>query len=165
MCIEKGKELKVKILGENGIGEFLKIFLQICFIGGIVLLIVLPFVLQMVGLHLNATAFIIYPNGIALLVIAKQFIGQFDSLKNKNPFCMENAKRLKTCYIASLVETVLWIIDLIYMIFLAKSEEIIVLLVMVFMIILFIGVSIAFYILSELIKQATEYKNENDLTI
>lgn len=155
----------MKILGENGIGEFLKIFLQICFIGGIVLLIVLPFVLQMVGLHLNATAFIIYPNGIALLVIAKQFIGQFDSLKNKNPFCMENAKRLKTCYIASLVETVLWIIDLIYMIFLAKSEEIIVLLVMVFMIILFIGVSIAFYILSELIKQATEYKNENDLTI
>lgn len=51
------------------------------------------------------------------------------------------------------------------MIFLAKSDDIFVLLVMIFMIILFIGVSIAFYILSELIKQATEYKNENDLTI
>ena len=165
MCIEKGKGLKVKILGEKGIGEFLKIFLQICFMGGIVLLIVLPFALQMVGLHLNATAFVIYPNGIALLVIAKQFIGQFDSLKNKNPFCMENAKRLKTCCIASLVETVLWIIDLIYMIFFAKSDDVIVLLVIGFMIILFIGVAIAFYILSELIKQATEYKNENDLTI
>ena len=71
----------------------------------------------------------------------------------------------KNCCIASLVETALLIIDLLYMIFLVKSEDIFVLLVMVFMIILFIGVAIAFYILSELIKQATEYKNENDLTI
>lgn len=72
---------------------------------------------------------------------------------------------MKNCCIASLVETALLIIDLLYMIFLVKSEDIFVLLVMVFMIILFIGVAIAFYILSELIKQATEYKNENDLTI
>ena len=116
-------------------------------------------------MHLNASIYVIYPNGIVLLVIVKQFIGQFDSLKNKNPFCMENSKRLKICCIASFVETALLVIDLLYMIFLAKSEDIIVLLVMAFMIILFIGVAIAFYILSELIKQATEYKNENDLTI
>ena len=30
---------------------------------------------------------------------------------------------------------------------------------------LFAGVAIAFYILAELIKQATEYKEENELTI
>ena len=154
----------MKILGENGIGKFLKVFLQICFCGGIVLLIVLPLIAQIAKVHLNASIYVIYPNGIVLLVIVKQFIGQFDSLKNKNPFCIENSKRLKNCCIASLIETVLLIIDLLYMIFLAKSD-IFVLLVMVFMIILFIGVSIAFYILSELIKQATEYKNENDLTI
>ena len=140
----------MKILGENGIGKFLKVFLQICFWGGIVLLIALPLIAQIAKVHLNASIYVIYPNGIVLLVIVKQFIGQFDSLKNKNPFCIENSKRLKNCCIASLIETVLLIIDLLYMIF---------------MIILFIGVSIAFYILSELIKQATEYKNENDLTI
>lgn len=155
----------MEILGEKGIGKILKIFLQVCFWGGIAVLIILPFLLQMVGLRFNASAFVIYPNGIALLVIVRQFIGQFDSLKNKNPFCIENSKRLKNCCIASLVETALLIIDLLYMIFLVKSEDIFVLLVMVFMIILFIGVAIAFYILSELIKQATEYKNENDLTI
>ena len=137
----------MKILGENGIGKFLKVFLQICFWGGIVLLIALPLIAQIAKVHLNASIYVIYPNGIVLLVIVKQFIGQFDSLKNKNPFCIENSKRLKNCCIASLIETVLLIIDLLYMIF------------------LFIGVSIAFYILSELIKQATEYKNENDLTI
>lgn len=121
--------------------------------------------LQLVGLKLNATAFVIYPNGIALLVIVRQFIGQFDSLKNKKPFCMENVKRLKISGIASLVETALWTIDLLYTVFLAKGADVIIVLVLAFLIILFAGVSIAFYILAELIKQATEYKEENELTI
>ena len=155
----------MEILGEKGIGKFLKIFLQVCFWGGIALLIILPFTLQIVGLNLNATAFVIYPNGIALLVIVRQFIGQFDSLKNKKPFCMENVKRLKTSGIASLVETALWTIDLLYTIFLAKGADVVIVLVLAFLIILFAGVSIAFYILAELIKQATEYKEENELTI
>lgn len=153
------------IFGEKGIGKFLKIFLQICFWGGIVLLIILPFMLQMLGLKLNATAFVIYPNGIALLVIVRQFIGQFDSLKNRKPFCMENVKRLKTSGVASLVETALWTIDLLYTVFLAKDADVVIVLVLAFLIILFAGVSIAFYILAELIKQATEYKEENELTI
>jgi len=155
----------MKILGENGLGRFLKVFLQTCFFGGILLLIILPFQLQIVGLHLNATAAIIYPNGIALLAIVYQFIGLFDSLKNNNPFCMENVKRLKHAGIASLVEAALWAIDLIYQLVLAKSFEPQFLLVLIFLFILFIGVSIALYILAELIRQGTEYKVENELTI
>lgn len=155
----------MEVLGEKGIGNILKIFLQVCFWGGIVLLIILPFQLQMFGLKLNATAFVIYPNGMALLVIVRQFIGQFDSLKNKNPFCIENVKRLRISGIASLVETVLWTIDLLYTIFLAKGADVVIVLGLAFMIILFAGVAIAFYILAELIKQATEYKEENELTI
>ena len=93
----------MEILGENGIGKILKIFLQICFWGGIAILIILPFELQIVGLKLNATAFVIYPNGIVLLVIVRQFIGQVDSLKDRKPFCMDNVKRLKTSGIASLI--------------------------------------------------------------
>ena len=155
----------MEILGEKGIGKFLKIFLQVCFWGGIAVLIVLPFMLQRVGLKLNATAFVIYPNGIALLVIVRQFIGQFDSLKNRKPFCIENVKRLKTSGVASLIETALWTIDLLYTIFLAKGADVIIVLVLAFLIILFAGVSIAIYIIAELIKQATEYKEENELTI
>lgn len=155
----------MEILGEKGIGKILKIFLQICFWGGIVILIILPFELQIVGLKLNATAFVIYPNGIVLLIIVRQFIGQFESLKNREPFCMENVKRLKTSGIASLIETVFWTIDLLYTIFFAKSEDVVIVFVFAFLVILFAGVSIAFYILSELIKQATEYKEENELTI
>ena len=56
----------MKILGENGIGKFLKVFLQICFWGGIVLLIALPLIAQIAKVHLNASIYVIYPNGIVL---------------------------------------------------------------------------------------------------
>ena len=49
----------MKILGENGIGKFLKVFLQICFWGGIVLLIALPLIAQIAKVHLNASIYVI----------------------------------------------------------------------------------------------------------
>ena len=155
----------MKILGENGLGRILKVFLQTCFIGGIILLIIWPFQLKLFGLKPNAVTLVIYPNGIALLAIVYQFIGLFDSLKNNDPFCMENVKRMKFAGIASLVEAMFWGLDLIYEVVLAKSTELLFIAGVLFLFILFIGVAIALYILSELFKQATEYKKENELTI
>ena len=155
----------MKILGENGLGKILKVFLQTCFFGGILLLIIWPFQLKLFGLEPNAIGLVIYPNGIALLAIVYQFIGLFDSLKNNNPFCTENVKRMKYAGIASLVEAILWGLDLTYEVMLAKVTEPLFIAVLIFLFILFIGVAIALYILSELFKQATEYKKENELTI
>ena len=73
----------MELTGKKGIGNLLKIFLQICFYVGILVLVGLPFVLNLMGLNLNACMFVIYPNGIVLLIIAKKFIKLFDSLKNK----------------------------------------------------------------------------------
>lgn len=155
----------MKITGEKGLGRILKVFLQACFWGGIGLLIIWPFQLKIFGLELNPIAGVIYPNGIALLVIVYQFIGLFDSLKNNNPFCIENVTKMKYAGIASLIEAVLWGMDLIYGIFIAKNIAPLIILVLAFLFILFIGVAIALYMLSELFKQATEYKTENELTI
>ena len=155
----------MKILGENGLGKILKVFLQTCFIGGIILLIIWPFQLKLFGLEPNAVGLVIYPNGIALLAIVYQFIGLFDSLKNNNPFCIENVKRMKYAGIASLIEAVLWGLDLIYEVVLVKAAEPFFVAVLGFLFILFTGVAIALYILSELFRQATEYKTENELTI
>lgn len=155
----------MKILGENGLGRILKVFLQACFWGGIALLIIWPFQLKLFGLRLNTITSVIYPNGITLLVIVYQFIGLFDSLKNNNPFCMENVKLMKKAGIASLVEAIFWGIDLIYEVVFAKGMDPLFIAVLAFLFILFLGVSIALYILSELFKQATEYKTENELTI
>lgn len=155
----------MKVTGKKGLGNILKIFLQICFWLGVIFLILLPFVLKNIGFSLNASAFIIYPNGIVLLIITYKFIQLFDSLKNNNPFNNQNVKILKYTGVASLVGAFFWFIDLLYEIFLAKSEDIVSMMTLGFLAILFLGVAIALYMLSELFKRAIEYKEENELTI
>lgn len=155
----------MKITGEQGIGKILKVFLQVCFYSGIIILIGLPFILNKIGFNLGASMYVIYPNGIVLLMITHKFISLFNSLRLNNSFCTENVKLLKITGIISLIGSILWLIDFLYEIVLAKSEDIVFNCTLLFLCILFLGVSIALYILSELLKQATEYKKENDLTI
>lgn len=155
----------MQITGNKGLGKSLKILLKICFYVGIILLVLLPFILHLLGLHLNVTAFVIYPNGIVLLAITHKFIKLFDSLKENKPFCDETVKILKSTGIIALIGAILWLIDLLFEIILAKSLDLVVIVVLGFLFILFIGVAIALYILSELFREATEYKKENELTI
>ena len=155
----------MQILGEKGIGNVLKIFLQGSFYIGIIILITLPFIFNKLGFGLGASMYIIYPNGIILLLIIKKFIKLFNSLRFNNPFCERNVRVLKTTGVISLIGSIFWMLDFLYEIFLAKSEDIVSNTILLFLSILFFGVSIALYILSELFKQATEYKKENELTI
>lgn len=155
----------MQITGKKGIGNILKILLQIAFYGGIILLVILPFILQAFGIQLNASMYIIYPNGIVLLMIVKQFIKLFDSLKKNQPFSESNVTILKNTAKVALIESFLWLIDLLYEIILAKAYDILLILVVTFLSILFLGVSIALYVLAELFKEATQYKQENELTI
>ena len=155
----------MELTGEKGLGKMLKIFLQICFYVGAVIIVFLPFVLQRLGLGLGASLFIIYPNGIVLLIITREFIKLFDSLVTNNPFCEENIKILKTTGIVALIGSGLWLLDLLYEVILAKSNDIVFNATLLFLCILFFGVAVALYMLSELFKQATKYKKENELTI
>lgn len=155
----------MKITGKSGLGDILATFLQVCFWGGMIFLVALPFVLQGFGLSLGASSIVIYPNGTILLMITRQFIQLFDSLKNNCPFCDHNVKILKWTGIFALVGSFFWIFDLLYEIILAKSQDIVVIVVLLFLAVLFLGVAIALYILAELLKEATEYKKENELTI
>lgn len=155
----------MKITGEQGIGKILKVFLQVCFYSGIIILVGLPFILNKLGFNLGASMYVIYPNGIVLLMITHKFINLFNSLRLSTPFCEENVKLLKVTGIISLIGSVLWLIDFLYEIILVHSEDIVFNCTLLFLCILFLGVSIALYILSELFKQATEYKKENELTI
>lgn len=154
----------MKVTGEKGLGSILKIILQISFIGGIMFLVLLPILLLVIGEHIGAFGYILYPNGIAMLVIVKQFIGLFDSLKENKPFSNNTVKRLKNASISAIVMAILFVIQTLYEFFLVKAD-IVFCLVLGFLVVLFFGVAIALYILSELFRQATEYKTENDLTI
>lgn len=155
----------MKITGKNGLGDRLKSLLQVCFWAGMIILIVLPFGLQGWGISLSASSIIIYPNGIILLIITHKFIELFDSLKKNNPFCDCNVKILKSTGVVALVGSFFWLFDLLCEIIFRKSNDIVFIVILAFLTILFLGVAIALYMLSELMKEATEYKKENELTI
>lgn len=150
----------MKIVGKKGLGNILKIILQICFWGGITFLITLPIILKRISIF----EIMLYLNGITMLVIVKQFIELFNSLKIEKPFCENTVKKMNTASIASGIMTVLFFIETIYK-FTLDNSDIKINCILVFMTILFLGVAIALYILAELFRQATEYKSENDLTI
>ena len=100
-----------------------------------------------------------------MLGIIYQFIKLFKSLEKSEPFTYENVDILKRTSIMSLIMSIFWIVDLVFMILIMKNTYINYILVISFLSLLFFGVSIALYILKELMLQATKYKEENDLTI
>lgn len=146
------------------IGKFIKIFLIIGMIISVPLIIISPMLLNHTSKSMYSM-FIIYPNGLLILIFAYQFIKLFKSLENNNPFNDDNVKTLKISGIISLITSIMWIVDLLFMIFVIKNTYVNYIIVLLFLAALFFGVSIALYILSELFRQATEYKKENDLTI
>ena len=108
----------MKILGKNGLGNILKIILQICFWGGIAFLITLPIILKRISIF----EIMLYLNGITMLVIVKQFIELFNSLKIEKPFCENTVKKMNTASIASGIMTVLFFIETIYKFALDNSD-------------------------------------------
>ena len=148
----------------NKLGKYLKILLVVGFVIFIPSIIISPFLLN----HTSKTIysmFIIYPNGLLMSVIIYEFIKLFKSLEDNNPFNYENVKTLKTTSVVSLIMCILWFIDLLFMVLIIKNTYINYIIVLIFLALLFLGVSISLYILSLLFKQATDYKEENDLTI
>lgn len=148
----------------NKIGKTLKIVLIIGILIGIPVAGISPFLLQ----HTSKTIysmFIIYPNSLLMIGITYQFIKLFGYLEKNDPFTYNTVKTLKVTGILSSLMSLLWLIDLFFMIFVIGNKYINYIIVLIFLAVLFFGVSIALYILSELFRQATDYKEENDLTI
>ena len=148
----------------NKLGKILKILLIIGTIVAIPIIVISPMLLN----HTSKTIysmFVIYPNGFLMVLFAFQFIKLFKSLENNNPFNYDNVNILKKGSIISLIMSILWFIDLLFMIFIIGNTYVNYIIVLIFLAGLFFGVFIALYILSELFRQATNYKQENDLTI
>jgi len=148
----------------NKIGRILKIILLIGYIIAIPILGYLPFILKN-NISLASSMFIIYPNGILMLGVIYNFIKIFNLLEVNKPFSKEVTKCFKTTSIITLVMSIFWIIDLLFMVIVLKNHYINYIIVLIFLAVLFFGVSIALYLLKELFNQAIEYKEENDLTI
>lgn len=145
-------------------GKIIKIILIIGMIISIPIVLVIPFLLRH-NISLLNTMLIIYPNGILMVGITWEFIKLFKSLEENNPFNRDNVKILKNTGTISFIMSGLWFVDLLDLVLIIKNYYINYILVLIFLTVLFLGVGIALYILSALFKQATDYKEENDLTI
>ncbi len=146
------------------VGKIIKIILIIGMIISIPIMGIIPFLLKH-SISLIHSMLIIYPNGILILGIIWEFVKLFKSLEMNNPFNRDNVKILKDAGTISYIMSVLWFIDLLDLLLIIKNYYINYILVLAFLVLLFIAIGISLYILSALFKQATDYKEENDLTI
>lgn len=151
----------MKITGKNSVSNFIEICLKIIFVMGLIIYLALPFLLSKYVEWFNPVLkyipalVILYVSGIPALIIVFKFIKIFNTLKLDNPFIMENVKNLKAISICSLIISIEYIIG---MFFIVSIFEII-------LIAVFIITWLGSYILSELLRKAIEYKEENELTI
>ena len=145
-------------------GKILKRIIKIAFLVAIPIIIILPFIIK----EKNNIIFymsIIYPNSILMLGIMYQFVRLFSSLEKNNPFTIENVNILSTTSKISYSMSLLWIIDIFILLFGIKNNDLNYLIVIIFLSILFFGVGVALWLLSVLFEKATNYKEENELTI
>jgi len=148
----------------NKMGELLKSIVIIGIVLAIPSIVLVPFLLSN-NYSVIYSMLIVYPNGALMIAIAYQFLKMFDSLKKNNPFNKENVQILKKTGYLSFTMSILWILDLLLMVFVIHNTYVNYIIVLLFLFILFFGVGIALWTLSLLLQQATEYKEENDLTI
>ncbi len=147
------------------IAIILNIILKIAMVIGIGILLGLWEILKLLNIKFDLLVFLIYPAGILFLGLVTRFIKLFNQLKIENPFNHNTVKYLKQAMIISTSISLIIFIALLLAIFMYPSYTLTLKISLTFFTILFIGVGIALYLLSELFRQATEYKEENDLTI
>lgn len=151
----------MKITGKRSLGSLIELCLKAIMVIGIIIVLGLPYFLQkyvewmQAQLQYYPTLAILYLSSIPALVIVHKFIKIFGTLGKNNPFCEENVQSLKAVSICSFVI----MLEFAVAIFFITSIFAIVIIG------IFAIVWLGCYILSELLKEAIKYKQENELTI
>lgn len=155
----------MKLYGKYGMGNLFKIILKIGFVVLFLLLVFFIQILNMFEIYMNWFLGMIYISGIFFLGLIYQFINLFDSLMKNTPFCVNTVTSLRKGMVLSLIIFFFVFLSLGMIVFCYDYYTLGVKICVLFIGILFFGVGIALYILKELFRQATIYKEENDLTI
>lgn len=152
----------MKVEGKNSISSLIKLLLQILLVFGCIVYVFLPLCLKTYiewinpSLNYYPTLILLYISGLPVIIIVLKLISLFNTIKQENPFVMENVKSLKTISICSLIIAIEFIFG-----FFIVTTSIFGLVVMGVFIIIWLGS----YVLAELLAKAVHYKEENDLTI
>ena len=147
------------------LGKVLELILKLLIIISLVILLDLYYITKSLNIHFDLFIAMIYPCGILFILMMIQFIKLFKSLYKSNPFCKDNIKRLKNNIFISLGISFCVLIALFISSYAYDYYSLQLKYALLFISFLFFIFALAFYILSELFKQANIYKEENDLTI
>lgn len=153
----------MRILDDKGLSGLFKRFLDLIFVGGIVIFLILPLLLKWyIGkLYLGTTEeywFLLpflYVTGIFALAIVFELRKIFKTLNRRNPFMLDNVRSLKTIAYSCFIISGLYVVKIFFF-----NSFLTIILAMVFI----IGGCFA-VILAEVFRQAVIVKEENDLTI
>jgi hypothetical protein len=150
------------ILDRRGLSGIVKLFLDMVFIGGILIILSLPLSLKWAfrtyifqGENFTFALFLLYITGIMCLVILYEMKRIFKALNQKNPFIMGNVKSLRVISIMCYAISVCFIVKIIF-----YNSFLTIIITMMFII-----AGLFCTILSEVFRQAVIVKEENDLTI
>ncbi len=144
----------MKITGKKSLSSLIEICLKIIMIIGIIIVLGLPFFLQKYAewmhpqIEYYPSLAILYASGIPALIIVYRFIKIFHTLKEDNPFNMENVKNLKVISNCSLL------IMLEYMVGIFFITSVFAIVIIGVFAVVWLGC----YILAELLKKAIDYK-------
>ena len=155
--------MNIVILDKRGLSGLVKWILDLVLIGGLGILITLPYLLKWYMSVLYETSSenynfllgFLYVTGIICIFLVNEIRKIFKTLNRRNPFMLDNVKSLNRIGISSFLIAAAYILK----IFLYNS----VLTVIIAMI--FIIAGLFSVVLAEVFRQAIVVKEENDLTI
>lgn len=154
----------MKILGEKSMSSLVKLLLDIIYIGGILILLSLPYslnwYLSLSGYSVSIQIFyfllgLLIVTGILALIIVNEIKKIFKTLKRKDPFISANVTSLKRMGISAFLISLFYVFKIIFF-----NSFMTVIIIMVFIIAGFFSI-----ILAEVFSQAVAFKEDNDLTI
>lgn len=151
------------ILGEKGLSGLVKRLLDLVFLGGLGILITLPYVLRWYMNALSLTSSenynfllgFLYITGVVCLVLVNEIRKIFKTLNRRNPFMLDNVKSLNRVGVACFIIAAAYLVKIFF-----YNSVLTAIITMVFIIAGLFSV-----VLAEVFRQAIEVKEENDLTI
>lgn len=155
--------MNIAILDKRGLSGLVKWILDLVLLGGLGILITLPYLLKWYMSVLYETSSenynfllgFLYVTGIICIFLVNEIRKIFKTLNRRNPFMLDNVKSLNRIGISSFLIAAAYVLK----IFLYNS----VLTVIIAMI--FIIAGLFSVVLAEVFRQAIAVKEENDLTI
>ena len=153
--------MKISITGKGSLGSLLEKLCWVLLFAGLVIVAALPWILdyygslfwQNLGTDYIRILLVLYPSAFMGLAVIWQLRKILVNVNGGNPFSLENARRVRSVSICCLVVGILFLAGIVPSLLAPMLG------------LAFLFLSALALVLSELVRQAAIYKEENDLTI